>query len=458
MARPRKQTYTLKMYLGKIKDGDIDNSADVQRNFVWKSEQINELLVTVLTDDYIPPIILGEEENTQLHIADGGQRSAALKLFRYGNYKITSSIEDSVILYKKKIKDENGNIAWEDAEFDIKNCTYDKLPDELKKKFDEYQIETVIHENCDRLKISKYIKRYNNHVAMNTNQKAFVYISNFAGYIRKILGRRFFVENSNYTEAEKTKGVVERVVIESVMCMFHLDEWKKQAKQIASYLNKNSSNEEFDKLNDNLYRLENIITDDIKDIFNSKDSFIWLTLFNRFTNLGIEDSKFAEFLREFKNGLRNKSVDGKFFDTIDSGAGTKDKAVIMAKLYILETLMSEFLHINKEDLEEVDVLENIKQNINQETTQEDIELYEEMCEDYFVEVEECSSMRAAYNLPSMIMLVAYACKAEQDESIKSWIVDFDRRNTTSIRNQIENYLYMKRDFDRFVAAKGKQIV
>ena len=147
--RPRKQTYTLKMYLDKIQEDDICNDADVQRNFVWKPEQINELMVTVLTDDYIPPIILGEEDNTQLHIADGGQRSAALKLYRYGNYKITSSIEEPVISYKKKTRDEDGNIVWEDAEFNIKNKTFEQLPDELKKQFDEYPNETVIHENRD---------------------------------------------------------------------------------------------------------------------------------------------------------------------------------------------------------------------------------------------------------------------------------------------------------------------
>ncbi len=233
MARPRGQTYTLKMYLSKIKDGDIDNSADVQRNFVWKSEQINEF-----------------------------------------------------------------------------------------------------------------------HVAMNTNQKAFVYISNFARYFRKILNR----------------------------------------------------------------------------------SFIWLALFHRFTDLGAADSRFAEFLREFMHGLRNKAVGEKRFDTVGSGAGTKDKAVIIAKLQILETLMMEFLQINKKDLEEVDVLRFIQKNINPEAEKEDVELYEEMCRDYFIEAEEHSNMLAACNRPSMIMLAAYACEAEQDASIKNWIVDFDRRNTVYIRN------------------------
>ena len=304
MARPRKQTYTLDMYLKKNRKGDIDNNADVQRNFVWNNEQINELIVTVLTDDYIPPIILGEEENSKLHIVDGGCRTAALRKFREMNYKITSAIENSLIPYKKRVTDESGNITYEDAVFDIKNKTYEKLPEELREKFDEYQIETVIHESCDSTQISGYIKRYNNHVAMNTDQKAFTYIDKFASRIREILNSRFFVECNNNSEKDKIKGVVERIVVETMMCMNHFDNWKSQAKASCKFLNNNATEEEFERFADNLHRLENIVTDDIKDVFNKKDSFIFLTLFDKFIRLGIDDEKFAEFLREFQGKLR----------------------------------------------------------------------------------------------------------------------------------------------------------
>ena len=58
MARPRKQTYTMDMYLKKIKEGDIDNNADVQRRFVWSKEQINELIDAVETEIFN----MGEKE------------------------------------------------------------------------------------------------------------------------------------------------------------------------------------------------------------------------------------------------------------------------------------------------------------------------------------------------------------------------------------------------------------
>lgn len=350
MAGVKKQVYTLAMYLNKIKDGDISNDADVQRHFVWTKEQINELVVTVLTDEYIPPVILGEEDSSQLCIADGGQRSSALIQFRYGNYKITSSVEDSIIPYKKKVKAKNGTILWEDAVFDIKNQTYEKLPEELRKKFDEYQIETVIHEHCNNHRISKYIKRYNNHTSMNANQKAFTYLDNFAGCIREILESRFFLDHSSYTETEKRKGVVERVIVETVMCSNHLDKWKKQTKSACRYLNSYGTKNEFEKLSGQLSRLEKIVTDDIKELFNGKDSFLFLTLFDRFTKLGAADIKFACFLREFKKNMRNtrRNSKGMLFDEIEKDKSTKDKVVVVSKLEMLQGLMEEFCCFNRD--------------------------------------------------------------------------------------------------------------
>ena len=381
MGKKRKETTTLDMYMECAKDGDIREDADGQRERgQWTKEQINELIVTVLKDGYIPPIFIGEDLNMQKWLLDGLQRTTSLKMFRYGNYKITSAVRNSIIPYREKardengklIEDENGDYVWNECTFDIKNKTYDELPEELKRQFNKFQIDTVTFEECTMTEMADLILIYNNHTGMNAAQKAVTYISEFARNVKNICKRSFFINHSNFTENEKIKGVTERVVLETIMCMFHLDKWKKQAKQVASYLNKNSSKDEFDKLNNNLERLEKIVTNDVKDVFNSKNSFIWLTLFDKFTKLNLEDEKFAEFLREFKCGLRNKAVDGKMFDTVDQTGSTKDKAVILDKLHILETLMNDFLHINKEDLEEVDVLDFVRDNVKPDADLEDL--------------------------------------------------------------------------------------
>lgn len=456
MARPRKQTYTMEMYLKKMKNGDIDNSADTQRNFVWKPEQINGLIRTVLLDDYIPPIILAEEDNTRLHIADGGQRSATLNLFRYGNYKITSTIEDSVISYKKKVKLDDGSYTFEDANCDIKGKTYETLPPELQKIFDEYQLETVIHEHCDSEKTAKYIKIYNQQISMNNNQKAYTYIYNFACIINKIVENDFFINHSSFTNTEKINASVERTVMETVMCMFHFDRWNKNTKKLAQFLNENSSKEEFKKLLDNLNRLNDVITDETKELFTCKDCFIWLTLFDRFVKLGLDDSKFGEFMNAFVDELRNKSVNGKLFYTVDMSGSTKDKSVIIDKLHILETLMKEFLHIEetKDVTPEVFVAEMVDMPVDE--VKEEMECYEETLEELENNtIRDGSKLLDLANRLSLLAMVAYSYKHDVD--LDDWLEDYAANNNTYFVDQKKNYFYMIKslhDYNQKMAVAG----
>lgn len=467
MAKLRKESLPMSMYMDFVKDGDIREDADVQRaSGQWTKEQINELIVTVLTDGYIPPIFIGEDFNLQKWLLDGLQRTTSLRMFRFGNYKITSAIRNSIIKYReiakdennKPIEDENGDYVWNDCIFDIKNKTYDELPDELKKQFNKFQIDIITFEKCTMTKMSDLILIYNNHTNMNAAQKAVTYISEFARSVKDIVENPFFINHSCFTEKEKTKGIVERVVLESVMCMFHLDKWKKQAKQIAIYLNNNASKEEFGILKSNLHRLENIITDDIKDIFNSKDSFIWLTLFNRFIDLDIEDSKFAEFLRTFKTGLRNKSVDGKLFDTVDNGASTKDKTIIIAKLNILETLMYEFLHIEKINKESTDPETFISEmvDIDKEVLEEDMDLYVETLDGEHGLKEECikvgSKLLDEQNRLSLLAMVVYSYKENVD--LDDWMREYAANNNTYFTDQKRNYLHMLNDFNSYKKKVG----
>ena len=164
MARPRRQTYTMQQYVNNIEEEYISNDVAIQRYPAWKPI-VDGLVVTILNDDYIPPLILAEEESGKTVIVDGGSRTAAFMMICKGNHKIKSSVEDPIIKYKKMEKDSDGKTIWSDAEFDIRNKTFDKFPKELQKKFYEYQVETVIHE-CGADEVEKYFRRYNVHLSL----------------------------------------------------------------------------------------------------------------------------------------------------------------------------------------------------------------------------------------------------------------------------------------------------
>lgn len=109
----RKQTFSLDQYLKQMKVETIRTDQECQRmSGQWSANMVNELIFTVLTDNYIPPIILGEEimgEIVKEYIIDGLQRSSSLFLFRYGNTKVTKSLDEHMVRYQRKAVDDNGN-------------------------------------------------------------------------------------------------------------------------------------------------------------------------------------------------------------------------------------------------------------------------------------------------------------------------------------------------------------
>lgn len=485
MAKIRKQTYTMEMFMRYVRDKDIRDDADVQRAAgQWSDEQKNELIMTVLTEGYIPPIFIGEDMNGQKWLIDGLQRSSSLEMYRYGNYKVTSAIRNPIISYRAKQKsenglvetDENGNVIWLNSEFDLKGKTYNDLPDELKKRFDSYQIETVVFEECTMEKMSELIQIYNNHTPMNTAQRAFTYISNYAREVREILNSRFFLDYSSFSNKEKTKGLTERAVLESVMCIFHFDQWNKQMKKIGIFLNDHATKQEFEKIKEYLNRLENVITSDVKDLFNSKDCFLWLALFDRFSRLEINDEKFVDFLKAFKKELRGKDLNGLTFDKVDKNKGTKDKKIIASKMSILTGLMYNFLHIKKESLcegeESESALDLIKKFADENATEEDVDFHHDNLNAWSIDIPNNSHLFDEKNLPSMIAIAAYAFVDDSsdisseddieekynDETMKAWFVDYESRNPDYIPDQKENFIKMREDLSRFVLTRQRQSV
>ena len=437
----------MEQYTKNVSEGYITNDADTQRNPAWKPI-VDGLAVTILTDEFIPPIILAEEESGQIHIVDGGSRTAAFRMIRFGNYKIKSSVENPIIPYKKLVKDENGKTKFEDAEFDIRNKTFEQFPKELQKKFDEYQIDTVIHENCDKEKIAMYMVRYNTRKNFTANQKQFLYVPKFAEQIRDITSRQFFINNCDIKGSDIEGGILERIAYESVMITYFIDKWNKSGNKNPSFINKNATTDQFEKLNNDISRLENIVSERTKTLFNARDSFIWFALFNKFTQTGLDDEEFGKFLNAFVDDLRNKAVDGQLFDRVDDTGSTKDKANIITKLHILETLMNEFLHINKEDLDEVSVLDFVKENVNPDATDEDVEFYSEMLDDITLEVDNDTKLLDEHNRPSLIALVGYACENDIDDKLVEWIKSFFVNNAMYILNQRENFTYMKNSLQK----------
>lgn len=354
----RKQTYSLEQYLKLMKAETIRGDQECQRlSGQWSPNMVNELIFTVLTDNYIPPIILGEETINGIirqWIIDGLQRSSSLSLFRYANTKITKNLDEYMVTYQRKITDENGNskrddhgeIIWESVEYDIRNKTYIDLPDELKDRFNGYQIEVAIHQDCDTTEISKLVRKYNNHQAMNQAQRAFTYVDAFAREIREITENRFFLDIYSCSRKNRINGTLERVVGDMVLLCNYPDHYRKDTKTGFKWLNENGTIYDFETMNDLLVRLTDALsgcTPEIKTLFNIKNGYIIVAAFKAFTELGKEDKEFGNFLNWFVNGGNETEIDGKIWDILEANRASRDASVVHGKLDYLVELEKRYL-------------------------------------------------------------------------------------------------------------------
>ena len=477
----KKDQMMLGTLLNQFKRGQINKNHPLQRKpDQWSDEAKSGLAATIIKGEDIDSIKICEQivSSTEfiLWLIDGLQRLTVLESFKNNAFEIKKSLEMPIMYYQGV--DENGKVGV--IKYDLRGKRYKDLPDELKEKFDSYAVDIVKHLDCTDEEIAYHIARYNRQTSMNVNQKNILVAWKIAPEIKKLVSNRFFMDCGNYNPKEDTKEVFNRIVCESIMTMFHLDNWKK-SKQMSLYLNENATKAEFNIFENELNRLSKIVDQDtVGQLFNSKNSFIWFAAFHTFTQFGIEDIKFIDFLEEFQKTLHSKTFveyENKSFDTYDDGKGTKDKKVVKAKLNMLEQLMKEYLHITEEDKNEIafniektnsetennknesdtkpcesdSTLEFIQNNVSKDVSNEDIEEYQDFMDSY-VNID--SELYKQCSM-ALMALTAYAYKCDRDIELGKWIENCQSRKWQNLSpSQEVNFKYMKRSFDNFINANG----
>ena len=153
----------------------------------------------------------------------------------------------------------------------------------------------------------------------------------------------FFRDKGSYKVSEFRNGTVNRVVVESVMAANYFDKWNK-LEEMCRYIKEHADISVFDDFEIMVKRLEKVVNEDVSDMFNSKDSFLWFGLFARFIRSESNDKKFIKFMTEFNRSLHSKVLEGESYDQISwNTKSTKDKGIVTKKMKHLEKLMWQYL-------------------------------------------------------------------------------------------------------------------
>ena len=476
----RTDKYSMYSLLQDKKNGDVNCNYILQREpFQWTTEEANRYFCRILSNLPIPEIILCEQKKKGLtisHLIDGLQRLSYAEAFKENRIKIGSAgAERHLIQYRDYVLDDNGNRVldedglpeYEMKIFDVIGKYYKDLPDELKKRFNNFNINVTKFFDCTDEQIADHIRDYNNHASMNKEQGGFLNVSaQTAGYIKNISQKNTFFKNcGKFTDNNVIKGKLERVVAESIMLMFFRDSWKAKLDTIYKYVDENATEQQFLKLNSHFNRLELALGEDNKDLkllLTPTTMPMWIAVFDKFTTYNMDDSNFVDFLNAYNTELKDKEIDGvSMADFKDQQ--TKKKATITGKIDLLVKLMNEFLHIDTTETNSTEVENNnteesaeynteesilsfVQENANPNVTDEDISLYTDMVEDC-VKIDDPVYKECGM---ALVALMAYACQNDKDQDFERWIENYRNKSKFSPSQKV-NYTYMKRSFDNFVA-------
>lgn len=482
----RTDKYSMYSLLQDKKNGDVNCNYILQREpFQWTTEEANRYFCRILSNLPIPEIILCEQKKKGLtisHLIDGLQRLSYAEAFKENRIKIGSAgAERHLIQYRDYVLDDNGNRVldedglpeYEMKIFDVIGKYYKDLPDELKKRFNNFNINVTKFFDCTDEQIADHIRDYNNHASMNKEQGGFLNVSaQTAGYIKNISQKNTFFKNcGKFTDNNVIKGKLERVVAESIMLMFFRDSWKAKLDTIYKYVDENATEQQFLKLNSHFNRLELALGEDNKDLkllLTPTTMPMWIAVFDKFTTYNMDDSNFVDFLNAYNTELKDKEIDGvSMADFKDQQ--TKKKATITGKIDLLVKLMNEFLHIditetsstevennnteeNEQDNSEETTLSFVQENVNSDATEEDIDEYTDLV-DYCFNHNQIKIDIPLYQKCQMalIALMAYACKNNREDDFEKWIKTYQNQTNFSL-SQKDNYTYMKESMNRLAVA------
>ena len=509
--RTKSTSYSIESLSKQLRQHRLRDNHPLQRTSgQWNLLTKSELISDILQGNSLLQIVISEEIKagiTMHWLIDGKQRSTNLKDYLEDGFAVSKNVQRYMIEYQTDKTDEDGNVILnedgfpipESKTFDIRGKKFSQLPEELQDKFKDYQVPVMLNLNCTKKDIAYDIARFNRCRPMNVSQSGWLGLEeSYAEYVDKILKMDFFkvdCDKSSYSNTNIKNGSLRRVIIESIMTSKYLSHFDKDFGKMCIYLTENANESVFIDFYLTLEKLSNVLKGDTSDIFNNKNSFLWFALFDKFIEYGVEDNKFNDFIQEFKETLHSKEIDGITYDCLNGQKGTKDRSSVTKRFNHLLTLMKEYLHIedsveeseldvieddlfdtevveesddkkpiiaevteysaigNKEiehvsgEVVDKDTLEFVKMCVDDDVTDADILDYEEDLDVVTLDVDNNSKLLDGVNHKSLIALIAYAYK--MDEDIDDWFKDYFKRTNTYEIDQKRNYLHMRNDFIRF---------
>lgn len=199
---------TAKGIVQAFKSGKMESGNTVQRTDVWKPEQRDLFIHSILTGFPIPQIIsirsevVGKNDKVVMvdDLIDGKQRTTTLRMFRNNEHTL-GTVQPIVI---------------DETAYDISGMKYEELPEVIRDKFDSRTFNFIRIDGADDDTIAEIFKRLNNGTPLSAIEKTRVASKELETIIE--LGKhRFF--HDTLTENALKKYTNEDIIVKAMMML-----------------------------------------------------------------------------------------------------------------------------------------------------------------------------------------------------------------------------------------------
>ncbi len=185
--------------LWKLKDR-INEQPEYQRGEVWTDKKKSLLIDSMLRGIDIPKIYLRKLDKGDYEVADGQQRITSILKFKSNDLKLPTHVDKGLDLSKVQGKEVGG-------------YKYEKLPQELRKAFDNYKLTVAIVNNAKGDEIRILFGRLQEGVNLNPPEKRNAIISYVGRHIDNFaLNHDFFLKSKITTKRYKRQDYLAHVI------------------------------------------------------------------------------------------------------------------------------------------------------------------------------------------------------------------------------------------------------
>lgn len=199
---------TSKQIDNDFKYGRMESGNTIQRTDVWKHEQRDFFIHSIITGFPIPQIIsirsevVGKNDRMIMvdDLIDGKQRTTTIRMFRNNEHRL-GNIPPIVI---------------DDMAYDISGMTYEEMPETIRDKFDSRTFNFIRIDGADDDTIAEIFKRLNNGTPLSAIEKTRVASKELETIIE--IGKHQFFHDT-LTENALRKYTNEDIIIKTMMML-----------------------------------------------------------------------------------------------------------------------------------------------------------------------------------------------------------------------------------------------